>query len=145
MKKLNLQTQILEVLKADIKDGGSGLSVREIAKKVYGYGYIRTTAYQLEKTISQRMCAVLELAAENGTVVFAKRIAKNPKTPEIKSRISLWKIFVPGVIGMNEEFADELMFKKKNGEAHTRTFKRMLSIASEQDILSIERIKELTI
>jgi len=131
-------------LKDDVKAGGSGLSVRDLTKAIYGYGYIRSTSFQLEKTISQRMCAVVELAAANGTTVFAKRKSVNPKTPEIKSRIALWKIFVPGVIGMNEEFTDELLYKKRNGEAHTRTFKRMLNVAATQGVLPSEKLKELS-
>jgi hypothetical protein len=114
MKKVNLQSQILQVLQDNVKEGGSGLSVTEIAKSVYGNGYIKRTADELEKTIRQRMGVVCELAASNGLTVFAQRKSSNPKTPEIKSRIACWKIYSKGVLGMDEALTDELMYKRKN-------------------------------
>jgi len=143
MKKVNLQTQILQVLQDNAKNEGNGLSVTEITKTVYGNGYIRSTAYQLEKTIKNRMYVVIELAALNGITVFAQRKSCNPKTPEIKSRIALWKIYNPRALGMNEALTDELMYKRKNGEAHTRTFKRLLDTAKEQGAIKGEKLKEL--
>jgi len=155
MRKLNLQTQILQVLQDNAKNGGSGMSISEIKIAIYGDGYIgikcppslrekiQDTTSELEKSIRNRMCAVVELAALNGITVFAQRKSCNPKTPEIKSRIALWKIFDPNILGMNEAFTDELMYKKKNGEAHTRTFKRMLKTAKEQSAIAPEKLKEL--
>jgi len=144
MKKVNLQTRILQVLQDDVNEGGTGVSIPGIAKSVYGDGYIKRTAYELEKTIRQRMGIVCELGAANGITVFAQRKATNPKTPEIKSRIACWKIYDPNILGMNEALADELIYKKKNGEARTRTFKRLLTTAKEQNALAPEKIKELS-
>jgi hypothetical protein len=143
MKRPNLETQLLEVLRNDAKDGGDGLSVTSMAKQYYGNGYIKGTAYQLEKTIRERMGKVVELAAMNGITVFAQRVSCNPKTPEIKSRIAKWKIYDSNKLGMNEALADELMYKKKNGDARTRTFMRLLDVAKEQNALAPEKIKEL--
>lgn len=143
MKRLNLETQLLKVLRDDANDGGDGLSVSSMAKIHYGNGYIRSTAYQLEKTIRERMGKVVELAAMNGITVFAQRESRNPKTPEIKSRIARWKIYDPKKLGMNEALADELMYKKRNGEARSRTFIRLLNVAKEQNALAPEKLKEL--
>lgn len=145
MKKLNLQTQILEVLQTDAGNGGDGLSVTEIAKSVYGNGYIRKTAYELEKTIRDRMGKVVELAVMNGITIFAQRKSCNPKTPEIKSRIACWKIYDSKKLGMNEALADELLYKKKNGEAHTKSFQRLLETAKECNALPSDKIKELEV
>ena len=144
MKRANLQTRIIEALQADAKNGGSGLSVPEIAKEIYGFGYIKKTACELEKTIRQRMGIVVEEATNMGLTIFAKRKSCNPKTPEIKSRIALWKIFNPDIIGMKEELIDELFYKKRNGEARTSKFIQMLSVAKEFGAISDEKLKELT-
>lgn len=145
MTKLNLQTQILGVLQTDAGNGGDGLSVTEIAKSVYGNGYIRKTAYELEKTIRDRMGKVVELAVINNITVFAQRKSCNPKTPEVKSRIACWKIYDPKKLGMNEALADELLYKKKNGEAHTKSFQRLLETAKECNALPSDKIKELEV
>lgn len=143
MKKVNLQSQILQALQDNVNEGGSGMSVMDIAKSVYGNGYIKRTSIELEKTIRQRMGVVCELGATNGITVFAQRKSSNPKTPEIKSRIACWKIYDPKILGMNEALTDELMYKRKNGEAHTRTFKRMLNTAKETGLIAPEKIREL--
>lgn len=155
MKKVNLQSQILQVLQDNLKNGGSGMSISEIKIAIYGDGYIGTkcppslreqiknTVYELEKSISQRMGAIVELAALNGITVFAQRKSSNPKTPEVKSRIACWKVYDPNVLGMNEALTDELMYKRKNGEAHTRTFIRMLNTAKERGAIAPEKLKEL--
>ena len=143
MKKLNLQTQILQVLQDNINNDCSGLSITEIAKTVYGNGFIRRTSFELEKTIRQRMGIVCELGAANGITVFAQRKSTNPKTPEIKSRIACWKIYDPKILGMNEALTDELIYKRKNGESRTRTFVRLLNTAKEQGAIAPEKLKEL--
>ena len=143
MKKVNLQTQILQVLQDNLKEGGFGLSITEIAKSVYGNGYIRKTSFELEKTIRQRMGIVCELAASNGITVFAQRKSTNPKTPEIKSRIACWCVYNPEILGMNEALTVELLYKKRNGEARTASFHRLLTTAKEQNALAPEKVKEL--
>lgn len=143
MKKVNLQSQILQVLQDNGKEGSSGLSVTEIAKSVYGNGYIRKTAFELEKTIRQRMGIVCELAASNGITVFAQRKSCNPKTPEIKSRIACWCVYNPEILGMNEALTDELLYKKHNGEARTASFHRLLTTAKEKGAIESNKLKEL--
>lgn len=146
MKKTSLQAQILNVLQTDSTNNmdGSGMSVSEIARSVYGIAYGRKTASLLEKSIRERMGYVVELASSNGITIFAVRKSSNPKTPEIKSRIACWKIFNPSIIGMNEELFEELRYKKRNGESRTAAFKKLFEVAVIHNVLNQERVKELT-
>lgn len=46
---------------------------------------------------------------------------------------------------MNEALADELLYKKINGEAHTKSFQRHLETAKECNALPSDKIKELEV
>lgn len=142
MKAVSRQTIILEALQNDARNGGVGLSVSEIAKIVFG-NFHKSTADFHEKKISSYMGQVCVLAAENNIIVFAVKVATNKKTPEIKSRIARWRVFVPGQIGVYEEFIDALIYKKKCGESHTKSFEKMFLMAKSTGILTGEKIKEL--
>jgi hypothetical protein len=144
MKKLSKTMMIVNVLQNDANNAGAGLSVDEIAHSVFG-NYHKETAKFHEKKISQLMGAVCELAAANNIIIYAVKKSPNKDTPEIKSRIVKWRVFVQGAIGCNEELIDALLSKKKNGEAHTKSFIRMLSSAKEYGVISGEALKNFEI
>jgi len=133
---------VLNVLQNDSNNNGVGLSVSELAHSVFG-SFHKDTARFHEKKISQLMGAVCELAADNGIIVYAIKISTNKKTPEIKSRIVRWRIYDNNKIGCNEELIDALLSKKKCGEAHTKSFHRMLESAKQYGALNLDVSKKL--
>jgi hypothetical protein len=139
---------VLNVLQNDANNNGIGLSVEDIAHSVFGNFHKDTLKFHTEK-ISSLMGAVCELAANNGITIYAiKSTPKNrlKKTKiDLKSRIIKWRMFVPGNLGCNEELIEALYSKKKNGEAHTKSFFRMLSSAKEFGIISEEKLKTFEI
>ena len=141
MKKLNLQTMILQVLENNLKANGSFMTVSDIAEIVFGNGYTRKTAYILEKMIKERMGQVRELSDANGLLIIPKR----KPTKDNKNKgflIAGWKI---AVRGFDDDYVfDELMYKQQNGQARTESFKKLLNTAKTKKIIDEEKVKELT-
>lgn len=133
--KMSIQMIILNALEQDSNSLGNGLSVSELANVVFG-NYHKSTAKFHEKKISTSMGRVCEFGAANNIVVFAVKENTNPKTPEIKSRIIRWRLLNIQNKQSIDEFTDALIAKKKNGEAHTLAFKRMLDFASKKGVLT---------
>lgn len=144
MKKLSRTMMVLNVLQNDANNNGIGLNISDLAHSIFG-NYHKDTAKFHEKKISDIMYAVCELAAGNNIIVYA--VKSSPKNViqktriDSKSRIVKWRIFVANQIGCNEELIEAILAKKKNGEAHTKSFFRMLSSAKEFGIISEEKLK----
>jgi hypothetical protein len=140
MKRPNLQTQVLRVLEDNQKNNGSFLNYDDLASAVYGNGYIRKTASILIQNIKNSMGHVRELADTNGLLIIPLR--KPTKANESnKWQVVGWKIAVKG---FDEQYiADELLFRKRNGEARNASTMRFLSIARENKLISKDKCKEL--
>lgn len=139
---------VLNVLQNDANSNGIGLSVDDLAHSVFGNFHKDTLKFHTDK-ISSLMGAVCELAASNGITVYAiKASPKNiieKKKVDSKSRVVRWRIFVPGQLGCNEELIEAIYSKKKNGEAHTKSFFRMLSSAKEFGVIQGKELKKFEI
>lgn len=135
---------ILDALEQDSKSNGNGLTVSELAAIVFGNFHKSTAAFH-ERKISSYMGAVCEFGAENNLIIFAVKKSTNKKTPDVKSRIVRWRVYVPGQIGATEEFLDALVSKKKCGESHTKSFFRMLAAAKDMGVLVENDLKKFEI
>ena len=144
MKTVSKQMIILDALEQDSKTNGEGLSISELSHIVFGNFHKSTKRFH-EKKISTYMGAVCELGAVNNLIVFAVKENVNKKTPEIKSRISKWRILDPKNLRSIDEFTDALNSKKKNGEAHTLAFKRMFEAAKTMGVLSSSTLEKFEI
>jgi len=142
MKKLNLETQILQVLKDNSNAGGSFMSSRDVANTMLsGVAVSKKALSEQTLSVKQRMWKVRELAEVNGYLVIPLR-AKTKGDKTKKFRILGWKI---ATAGFDEQYiADELMYKIRNGEARTASFNRMINTAQIHGLLSSEKIKELS-
>lgn len=140
MKRPNLQTQVLRVLEDNMKNNGSFLNYDDLASAVYGNGYIRKTANILIQNIKNSMCHVRELADTNGILIIPLR-KPTQSNKNNKWQVVGWKIAVKG---FDEQYIqDELLFKKRNGEARAASTMRFLAIASENKLISKDKCKEL--
>ena len=100
------------------------------------------TANILIYNIKNSMGHVRELADANGLLIIPLR---KPTEANKKNRWCVigWKIAVKG---FDEQYiADELLYKKRNGEARTASTQRFLNAAHENKLISKEKYKELEI
>lgn len=140
MKRPNLQTQILRVLEDNLKSNGSFLNYDDLAGIIYGNGYIRKTANILIHNIKNTMGHVRELADANGLLIIPLR-KPTKANKNNKWQVVGWKIAVKD---FDEQYiADELLYRKRNGEARNASTMRFLSIARENRLISEDKCKEL--
>lgn len=140
MKRPNLQTQVLRVLEDNLKNNGSFLNYDDLASAVYGNGYIRKTANILIHNIKNSMGHVRDIADANGLLIIPLR--KPTKANKNNKWLVIgWKIAVKG---FDEQYiADELLYKKRNGEARTASTLRFINIAKNNGLISGKKVKEL--
>jgi len=141
MKRMNLQTQILQVLEDNLKANGSFMTISDIAGAVFGNGYVKKTAFIHDQMIKERMGQVRELADANGLLIIPKRKpTKNDKNK--KFLIEGWKIAVQG---FDDDYVyDELMYKRNNGQARTKSFKNLLNKAQSKGMISSDKLNQLS-
>ena len=139
MKKVNLQTQILNVLQSN----PVYITIGQLAKEIHGISYNKRTRTILELQIRERMGAVCELAAANGITVFPIRTSKNAKRPENKTRIIAWGIFDVARIGVGEDYLIEVEYKNKIKDERVRSFKKTLNVAVGNNLFIPEKYKEI--
>jgi len=141
MKKVPLEKKILSVLEDELIDNTHAfLTNEEIAKLIYGDAYMKRTAYWLEKTISNCMSKVRDLAEENGMLVIPLR-KPTEKDPNKKFRILGWKIYEEG----DEIYiVDEFLFKKRKAEAGINSLQNFTDNAKKQGAITGKEIKKLS-
>jgi hypothetical protein len=142
MRKVNLQTQVLEALLNNAKTDRMGLTITQIAKTIFGMGYRRNTARELEQSVRNIMFATTELAANNGTTIFPVR-KPTKLNPERKSRVLYWQVYNPDLIGCKEKLADDVIYRKRIGEAKGKPFKRVLNVAKETGAITEASYNEM--
>jgi hypothetical protein len=116
------------------------MSYSDIASAVFGYGYMRKTARGFIADIRNAMNHTRTLADANGLLLIPLR---KPTKANEKNRWQVigWKI---AVMGFDEKYiADELLFRKRMGEARSLSTIRFISAAHDNKLISEEKYKEL--
>jgi mannitol/fructose-specific phosphotransferase system IIA component (Ntr-type) len=140
MKRVNLQTQILQVLQDNLKVNGSFMTISDIAESVFGNGYVKKTSYIHDQMIRERMGYVRELADANGLLIIPKR----KPTKEDNNKKFLIQGYKIAVVGFDDQYVfDELMYKQLNGQSRTESFRNLLNKAHDKGMISGEKFNQL--
>jgi len=140
MKRLNLETQILNALYENTKRDNGFMDYHDIGKAIFGNGYISQTYRIFDKMIKGRMFLVREIADRQGILIIPKR---KPTTKDKEKRFQIlgWKIAMEG----DENYiTDELTYKINNGEARKSSTLRFANTAVKKGMLESTKILELS-